>query len=83
MHFHRTLVERIPKQPNWTPLIFVKNMVSVFMLSCMILEKNTWILEIGQGAKKASPVNTATISVLCLQVLPNNKPYAKAKDAYN
>ena len=39
MHFHRTLVERIPKQPNWTPLIFVKNMVSVSMLSCMILNK--------------------------------------------
>ena len=39
MHFHRTLVERIPKQPNWTPLIFVKNMVSVFMLSCMIFKK--------------------------------------------
>ena len=39
MHFHRTLVERIPKQPNWTPLIFVKNMVSVSMLSCMILKK--------------------------------------------
>ena len=42
----------------------------------------TWILEIGQGAKKASPVNTATISVICLQVLPNNKPYVEAKDAY-
>ena len=83
MHFHRTLVERIPKQPNWTPLIFVKNMVSVFMLSCMVLN---FYLDFGDRAgckKNASPVNTATISVICLQVLPNNKPYGEAKDAYN
>ena len=83
MHFHRTLVERIPKQPNWTPLIFVKNMVSVFMLSCMILKKILGFWRSGRVQKNASPVNTATISVICLQVLPNNKPYAEAKDAYN
>ena len=43
----------------------------------------TWILEIGQGAKKRFPVNTATISVMLLQAMPNNKTYVKAKDAYN
>ena len=52
MGFHRTLVERIPKQPNWTPLIFVKNMVSVFMLSCMIFKKILGFWRSGRVQKK-------------------------------
>ena len=37
----------------------------------------------GRVQKKRSPVNTATISVMLLQAMPNNKTYVKAKDAYN
>ena len=58
MRFHRTLVERIPKLPNWIPLIIIKNMVSLCMLSCILLNKIFGFWRLGKMQKNVSPVNT-------------------------
>ena len=43
----------------------------------------TWILEIGQDAKKRFSCEHNANLVMLLEVMPNNKTYVKAKDAYN